>query len=205
MKVLVFGASGRTGALVVEKALAAGHSVSVFTHSGHPQPEGVQVFTGDAKDSKAVHRAVAGQDAAIDTIGGTAPYKSTDLESSSAQAIIEAMQAERVRRLVVISMMGVGDSVEQSPFWYENLLKPTFLRGAAPDKTAMESEVKSSGLDFVIARPPFLTDDPPTGRVQVVTGDTKAHKITRADLAAFLVDQLTHDLYLGQAVVVANS
>ena len=206
MKVIVFGAGGKTGALVVDRALAAGHSVTVFVHDTSQQPRaGVRVITGDAKDQAAVRNAISGQDAVIDTIGGKTPYKSTDLESAAAGNIIEAMQLESVRRLIVISMMGIGDSAEQTPFWYEHLLKPTFLHGATKDKTAMESEVSSSGLEFVIARPPMLTDDAATGSVKVVREGEKGHKITRADLAQFLVDQLSTDQHLGQAVVVVNS
>ncbi len=205
MKVVIFGAAGKTGSLVVEKALAAGHTVRAITHSAeHSFPQGVEVLTGDAKEAAFVRRAVAGQDAVIDAIGGTTPYKKTDLEGSAAQTIIDAMQAEHVRRLVVISMMGIGDSAEQAPFWYEHLLQPTFLRGTTPDKTAMEAEVQGSGLEFVIARPPLLTDDPAKGSVMVIPSGSKAHKITRENLAGFLVDQLTTDLYVGQAVVVAN-
>ena len=69
----------------------------------------------------------------------------------------------------------------------------------------MEATVQSSGLDFIIARPPILTEDPSTGSIKVITGDAKGHKITRADLAQFLVDNLTSHQYLGQAVVIANS
>jgi hypothetical protein len=115
------------------------------------------------------------------------------------------MQAQDVRQLVVVSMMGIGDSSEQAPFWYEHLLMPTFLRGSTKDKTAMEAEVQASGLEFVIARPPILTEDPATGAVMVVPKASKGHKITRNDLAQFLVDQLTGDEHLGQAVVIANS
>ena len=206
MNVIVFGASGKTGTLVVERALAAGHTVTVFVHDAtHQQPANVRIVTGDAQDPTAVRKAVSGQDAVIDTIGGKTPYKSTDLESAAAQNIIQAMQAEGVRRLVVISMMGIGDSADQAPFWYEHLLVPTFLHGSTKDKTAMESKVNASGLDFVIARPPLLTDDPATGSVKLVGEGSKGHKITRADLAQFLIDQLSTDRHLGHAVVVANS
>lgn len=206
MKVVVFGAGGKTGALVVERALAAGHSVTVFVRDeSKPQPAGVRVLAGDAGDEAAVRDAVRGQEAVIDALGGKTPYKETELESTAARHIVSAMQAEGVRRLLVISMMGVGDSGGQSPFWYEYLMQPTFLRGADKDKSALEAEVQGSGLEFVIARPPLLSDDSPTGSVQVVSGETKAHKITRADLAQWLVDQLTTDAYVGQAVVIANS
>lgn len=204
MNVVVFGAGGKTGRLVVEKATAAGHTVTAFVQE-QGQGSAVRTVVGDAGDPAAVRRGVAGQDAVIDTLGGKTPYKDTELERTAAHNIIEAMQSEKVRRLVVISMMGVGDSSEQAPFWYEHLLMPTFLRGSTKDKTAMEAAVDSSGLEFVIVRPPLLTEDPPTHSTTIIPAGAKGHKITRDDLAQFLVDQLTKSEYLGQAVVVANS
>jgi putative NADH-flavin reductase len=206
MKVVVFGASGKTGSLVVEKAVSAGHEVTAFVHdAAQYHRSGLRVVAGDAGDSAAVRKAITGQDAVIDTIGGKTPYKDTNLERTAAQNIVESMHSESVRRLVVVSMMGIGESKEQAPFWYEHLLMPTYLRGADKDKTAMESAVQSSGLDFVIARPPVLTEDPATGSFTIVPHSHKAHKITRADLAQFLIDQLTDSQHLGKAVTVANS
>ncbi|MDO7887488.1 NAD(P)-dependent oxidoreductase [Hymenobacter cheonanensis] len=207
MKILVVGAGGKSGQLVVERALAAGHSVTALVHdaASYKAPAGVQVVTGDATDAATVEKAVAGQQAVIDAIGGKTPYLATDLEQHTAKAIIDAMHRHGVRRLIAISVLGVGDSKEQAGFFYEHLLMPTFLRGAVPDKEAMEAEVKASGLDFVLVRPPFLTDSPATGQAHVVTDEDKAHKITRADLAQFMVDQLQSDTYLGQAVTVTNS
>lgn len=204
MNVLIFGASGKTGKLTVERALAAGHAVTVFLHTPGDQPAKVRVLTGDAADPEAVRNAVADQDAVIDSIGGKTPYKATDLETTAARNIVAAMQKERVRRLIVVSMMGIGNSLEQAPFWYHYLLMPTYLHGATQDKTAMEAAVTAGGLDFVIARPPVLSDDPAQGSYTIIPAPATAHKITRADLAQFLVDSLIQNQYLGQAVVVAN-
>ena len=206
MKVLIFGAAGKTGSLVVQKALAARHEVSVFVREGfHGANADIHVITGDAENEGEVRGALQGQEAVIDTIGGDAPYKSTELESKAAHNIIGAMQAEGAKRLVVVSMMGVGDSKQQAPFWYEHILLPLFLSGADKDKTAMEAEVKASGLEFVIARPPLLLDEPATQQVKVLKVAEKGHKITREDLAQFLVDQLGKTEWLGQAVTVVNS
>ena len=207
MKILVIGAAGRTGRAVVEKAAAAGHQVTAFVHgTDEYNVENVRVIEGDATDSAAIDAAVRGQDAVIDTIGGKTPYKTTTLESSAAAAIIKAMQQNGVRRLVVTSMLGEGESTANAPI-YERLLVATFLRGANKDKAAMESAVKASDLDWIILRPAMLNDDPATGNVQVFdpeSGD-KAHKITRADLAAFMIAQLSDDKHLHQAVTIANS
>jgi uncharacterized protein YbjT (DUF2867 family) len=186
MKVLVFGASGKTGGLVMKRALAMGHEVTVLVRDASKfNVLGVNVVAGDATKHDDVLRAVKGQDAVIDTIGGTTPYKTTQLESTSVRNMIEAMKAEGVRRLIVVSMMGLGESREQAPAWYRYLLMTTFLRGSTEDKGAMEELVKASGLDYVIARPPILKDGAATGSVKVLgTGET-GHAITRADLAIF--------------------
>jgi hypothetical protein len=60
-------------------------------------------------------------------------------------------------------------------------------------------------VEWVLVRPPILTDDAATGEIKVISKQEVAHKITRGDLARFLVDQLTSDAHLGQAVVIANS
>jgi putative NADH-flavin reductase len=163
------------------------------------------VTHGDVHDSAAVKRAMDGCEAVIDTLGGKTPFLKTDLESSAARVVLAAMKEVGAKRLVAISVLGAGDSGAQAPFWYEHLFLPTFLHGALPDKNEMEAEVKASGVDWVLVRPPILTDKEATGAVKVVTGSDIAHTITRADLAQFLVDQLGTDTYLGQAVVIANS
>lgn len=207
MKILVIGAGGRTGRAVVEQAVAAGHEVTAFVHKANEyNVTNVRVVEGNAADSAVMDAAVPGQDAVMDTIGGKTPYKETTLESSAASTIITAMQRNGVRRLVVSSMLGVGESKANAPI-FVRLLVATFLRGANKDKAAMESAVKSSGLDWVILRPAILTDDSATGNVRVFDAETggKAHKITRADLASFMLARISGSEYLYQAVTIANS
>ena len=209
MKVLVLGAGGKTGSAVVEKATAAGHEVTAFVQDpdSYQTPPGVQVVAGDATDRGSVGAAIAGHAAVIDTIGGKTPYKKgVSLERDAAVAVIGGMREHGTRRLVVTSMIGEGDS-DANATTFERLLLKTMMRGTTPDKAAMEDDVETSGLDWVIVRPAILNDDPPTGNVTVYdpsTGD-KAHKITRGDLAAFLVDQLAADTHVGRAVTIANS
>ena len=115
------------------------------------------------------------------------------------------MQLHGVRRLAVTSMVGEGDSAANTPF-YVKIALATFLRGATPDKANMESAVSGSELDWVITRPAVLTEKPATGDVRIFSAGNrdKAHSITRSDLAAFLVAQLTSDDNLRQAVTIAN-
>ncbi len=216
MNVLVIGAGGKTGKLVVERALAAGHQVTALVHADGEHkdgeqkdnerfPDAVNLIHGDARNPSRLDQVMTGQHAVIDTIGGHTPFLKTDLEASSAKVIVDVMKRNQVKRLIVISVLGVGESKDQAPGMYEHLLMPVYLRGALPDKAEMEATVEHSGLDFVIVRPPVLSDSGPTGDMYVVPPGKLAHKITRADLAQFLVDQLTSNTYLGQQVTVANS
>ncbi len=207
MKVLVIGAAGRTGKAVVERAIAAGHQVTAFVRdAGELDIGGVRVVEGDATNENAVESAIRDQDAVLDTVGGTTPYKQTTLETSVAKAVIVAMERNGVRRLVATSMLGVGESKANATF-YERLLVSTLLRGADKDKSAMEAEIKASALEWVVVRPAILTDDPASGRVRVFSEDDgeKAHKISREDLAAFMIDQLSSDEHLRRSVTIASS
>jgi putative NADH-flavin reductase len=207
MEVLVIGAAGKSGRAVVEQALAAGHDVTAFVHKteGYLPDSNVRVIEGDARDRSAMDSAMLGQDAVIDTIGGKLSFKTTTLEASAAATIIASMQSSGVRRLVVISVIGAGDVANTN--WYERLFLSTLLRSEMKDKAAMEAIVDASDLDWIIVRLPFLNDDPGTGNIHVFSAETGeiAHKLTRADLAAFMVAQLSSDEYLQKAVAVANS
>ena len=206
MKVLVVGAAGKTGRAVVEQAVKAGHDVTAFVHTdGGYDVAGVEVRAGDASDATVMEAAVTGQDAVIDTVGGKTPYRHTTLETSVAAAIVAAMQRHGVRRLIVASSVGVGDSMTNIPFPVKVVVR-TFLRGSTADKAGMESAVRGSGLDWVITRPAVLNEKPATGDVRVISGGGRdmAQAITRADLAAFLVAQLTSDEHLRKTVTLAN-
>ena len=208
MKVLVIGAAGKSGEALVTAALATGHEVTAFVHDAASYDRtGVRVVAGDVLDRAAVDAAVAGQDAVLDAIGGKTPYKETTLETSAARTVVDAMRRHGVPRLVVISVLGAGESRENAGFFYEHLFMPTFLRGAMKDKAGMEAEVEASDLDWTLVRPPVLTDGDATGDVKALPPETdeKAHKITRADLAAWMVAQLSSGQYSRQAVVVTNS
>ncbi len=212
MHITVIGAAGKSGAAVVQQALAAGHTVTAFVHhsEGYTPSGNVTVVEGDSTDLAAISAAITGSAAIVDCIGGTTPYKHTELERNTAGTVIQAVREAAIggqspARLVAISMIGIGDSMQQTPFWYEYLMMPTFLRGATPDKTAMEAEIKQSGIPFILVRPPLLTDAAATGIIKVLEPTETGHKITRADLAHFIVEQLTADTYLNQAVTVVNS
>ena len=207
MKILVIGATGKTGAAVVEQAVAAGHDVTAFVHdAGAYLREDVHVAEGDALDPDQVGKALVGQEAVIDTLGGSTPYAPTTLETDAARILVAAMKQHSVRRLLVVSALGIGDSRANASFVYGHLLMPTYLRGVMPDKAGMEAEVSSSDLDWTLVRAALLTDDEPSGSIRIYDAEdgNVAHKICRADLAAFLIRELPRTIFSRKAVTIAN-
>ncbi len=201
MKLVIFGATGGTGLEVVKQALAAGHAVTALARSpdklslGNPA---LTVVQGDVLDPSAVERVVAGVDAVICSLGNTANNPDF-VVSSGTQVIVDAMQMLAVRRLIVVSSIGVGDSKDQVPFFFKALMK-TVLKKAMQDKERQEQIVRASGLEWTIVRPGGLTDGPQTGVYKSGT-DPKitAGQVSRADVADFVLKQLTDATYLHKA------
>ena len=209
MKLLVIGAAGGTGAEVMKQAVAMGHEVTALVHSKEKyQPLAqVRVVEGDVLNPATLEKAMPGQDAVVDALGGHTPWKDTGLETEAARLVIGAMKKHGVGRLVVVSAIGVGATKDLVPGWYEKLVMPTFLRGAMKDKEQMEPEIEASGVAWTIVRPGHLVDGERTGQVRTFepgTGET-AHKITRADVAGFLLEALASGTYVGQAVNIASN
>lgn len=203
MRVIVFGATGKTGGHVLRNALDRGHEVTAFGRSVHrlePEPS-LGVFRGDVFDSAAVTEAVTGHDAAIVCLGSTGLRDATTLTIGT-KNIVDAAASAGVGRLLVVSAAGVGDSWSQIP-WSSRLMFRTMLRRIFDDHHAQEAVVQRSPANWTIVRSAVLTDKPATSTVSATTtGATK--RISRADLAGFLVDQLTDESYFRQAVSVTS-
>lgn len=204
MKVIVFGATGKTGQHVVCAALAQGHGVTAFGRSVDRidiDDSALETRKGDVFDTDSVTGAVAGHDAAIVCLGSTGLRDKTTLAVGTA-AVIEAMAAHDVQRLVVMSAAGVGDSWRQIPRT-SRLLFRTMLRNVFNDHQAQEAIVEQSPLDWTIVRAAVLKDDPATGHY-TATNTGPNTRITRADAATALVDQLHDTTYSHAAISVTN-
>ena len=201
MKVIVFGGTGTIGRLVVEQAAEQGHEVTLLTRNralvGPPDPR-VHVVEGDVFDARAIAPVIAGHDAVVVTLGGG---RKGGVRARGTAAIIEAMRATGVRRLVVQSLIGVGDSREQLNFFWKRLMFGLLLRGAFADHVEQERLTRASGLDWTIVRPGSFTDGPRTGSYRRGFGpqEKTSLKVSRADVAEFVVEQLTDDTWLRKA------
>ncbi len=207
MKILVFGASQGTGALCVKSALAKGHSVSAFSRTPakldltHPA---LTKVAGDFHDAASVRSAVAGQDAVIlcaspSSLG--AIKETPDYFSRGTKHCIDAMKAHGVKRLVILSAHGVGESLPAASWLQRTLLIGGLLKGFFRDHDVQERLTRESGLDFVLARPTRLTNGKAKGRyVRTAELIRVPATISRADVADFLVEACESTTWVGQGV-----
>lgn len=191
MRIAVYGATGATGRLVVGEALRQRHGAWAFTRRreswllGRP---GLLPVLGELTDSEAVTRSLAARDAVIVTLGHREDSP-PDLMEKAVTRILEGMQLHRVKRIVYLSALGVGDSRDRLNV-YGRLMGPLFYARAHRDHERAEQLIRSSGLDWTIVRPPRLTDGPALGYQVNPAQLPFAASLPRADLARFLVDQL---------------
>jgi putative NADH-flavin reductase len=208
-RVLVLGAAGGTGRQVVEQAVGMGLAVTalVRTSAKVPPPDrSVRVVTGDIRIDPAIVRAAFGsQDAVISALGVGQSFKSAGLIAQAASLIVAAMREHGVRRLVFTSAFGVGQTWQDTPF-IPRLFVKTLLRDVYADKTAGEEVIKNSGLDWTIVYPAGLTNGPRTGSARV--GERLSlsgfPRVSRADVAAVLLQQLNDPRFLGKGILVAD-
>ena len=208
MKLLVVGASKGTGALCVKSALARGHSVSAFARTPSKLDlthERLVKVTGDFHDAASVSSAMPGHDAVIVTasISSLSELKTKpDYFSRGTKLCIDAMKEHGVRRLVVLSAHGAGDSVAASGWFLRTFVIGMILKRAFADHDVQEHLTKDSGLEYVIARPTRLTDGPARGKYARVVDPAGPvpSSISRADVADFLVQACDSGEFVGRAV-----
>lgn len=199
MKLLIFGSTGSIGRLLIKQALVQGHTVTAFTRDPAKleiNHANLRVAQGDVMDFASVERAVQGQDKVLCSIG--AGRKGT-IRSEGTRNIVHAMENAGVRRLVCQSTLGVGDSRGNLNFFWKYILFGFFLRQAYADHVSQENYVKQSHLDWTIVRPAAFTDGDRTGQYRhgfSATDKKTTLKIARADVADFMLKQLTDDTYL---------
>lgn len=203
MKLVIFGATGTVGCKVVTQALEEGHQVTAF--SRHPEKlnlrqENLQLFAGDVMDVATVEEAIQGQDAVVCVLG-SGKKLSGNVRSEGTRNIIQAMEKTGVRRLICQSTLGAGDSWSNLDFYWKYVMFGFLLRKVFADHLLQERLVEQSQLDWTIVRPSAFIDGDRTGKYRHgFAGDEKITNLTisRADVADFIVQQLTNTLYIGK-------
>lgn len=208
MRLAVFGATGGTGQHLVRQALAAGHHVTAVVrdparlrHADHPRLEPV---VADVMNPESIRPVVTGQDAVVSALG---PRARTDASvcADGARAIITAMRAANIRRLIVVTASGHVIDAGDGPAT-RLLVKPLlrrYLRQGFADFGRTEQAIGESGLDWTIMRPPRLTDG--RRRLYRTAVDRNVRggiTIARADLAHAMLAALDDPATAGHTIAV---
>ena len=203
MKLVIFGSTGGTGREVVKQALEEGHTVTAFARNPgklNLQHANLYVMQGDVMDSSSVEKAMAGQDAVVCLLGAGNNLTST-IRSQGTQQIIQAMEKSGVKRFICQSTLGAGDSWENLNFFWKYIMFGFLLRKPFADHQKQETYVKASSLDWTIIRPGAFVEGTRTGNYRhgfPGTDKTSKLEISRADVADFILKQLTDNTYLGK-------
>ena len=208
MKLAIFGATGRTGTPLVQQALEAGHSVVALVRVPTKltvQHEHLSVVQGDAMNAADVEKAIQGTDAVLSVLGQS-KNSPRDLQTVSTRNIVAAMQKCQVKRLVSLTGAGV-DAPEDKPGFSNHLIKfalQTLSGHVLKDGQQHAAVITASGLDWVIVRGPMLTAGPHTGKYRVGwVGVNTSARIARADVADFILKQVSDDTYVHHMPMVS--
>jgi len=209
MNLLVVGSTGPLGREFIAQAMDAGHVVRALARnpSALKLAPGMDVVRGDVFDQPSLDAAARGQDAAVVILG--LPFstlrKPTNVFSQGTRNLIAALRPAGVRRLIVVSSFGVGDSRRNARL-HERLFFSLALRGAYADKVLQEQAVRESGFDYTIVRPARLTMGKGAGRYTAVVGPGSIPSpVARADVARFILDALRAHEYVGKTVSLGRA
>lgn len=217
LNALVVGATGGTGRAVTDKLLHDGHKVTAFSRSADQLANSSNRFTavnGDVMDSIQLERAMHGQDVVIVTLGiSENPFRvrfwgpqrtPANVRSAGTRNVIAAMKKEGVRRLVVQSSYGIGETRGLLRF-ADQLFFGLVLKPQIEDTELQERVVRDSGLDWTIARPVHLndrnSDDMP---FLSTTGETRVMQVARKSVASVLSSFVREPSFIGQSVSISG-
>ena len=211
MKILLLGANGAVGQLALGELLKANHEIKALVRNASTMPTKHPLLTveqGDPTNAAHLEWLLAGQDAVLSTLG-VRKNKRTTVRTDVARNLVAGMKKHGVRKLVWLDGAGVGSSkqfVQRSSFFFGRIIMPIFLNYMYEDAAVADSFIEESGCDWVIVRPMSFTNSAKTGNITVITDMSLTVKlslrIARADVAAFLVEQLIKDDYVGQMPLI---
>jgi uncharacterized protein YbjT (DUF2867 family) len=209
MKIVLLGASGATGRLVIEQALARGDEVVAYLRKpqGVSSKPGLKLIVGELSDAVGVNDAISGADAVLVCLG-TFKKKPVDLMQNNLPLIIRAMKEVNVLRLVLLSAYGVGESARTAGF-FARIVYKTMVPSVYRDKELSEALLPDSGLKWTLVYPVGLSSGPradsvevrPMALVQKVSG---LPRVARADVARVMLDAARDEQTIGDTLLVSS-
>jgi len=211
MKIAIFGASGATGLLLTERCLAANFEVTALLRSPQKFPlhERVTVVEGSAFDPIAIRKTIAGADVVLSALGARSLGKEDVLERAI-PLIVAAMQETGVRRIIALGSVGAEDtSLDKQPAWrrwfVQKIVYNTFLKWPVASQRAQLAALSASGLDWTMVMPPMLLNSPGHGtfRIDGEALPRYGSRISRSDVADFMMKQIGDSQWIGKGVYIA--
>lgn len=205
MKVIVFGATGSIGKHLISQALEQGHEVTAFCRNilklENLKHQNLKLAQGDVSNTSDVSAAVKSQDVIIIALGSGNNRKSV-VRSIGTKNIIAAMKTHQVNRVICQSTLGTYESNQNLNFFWKHIMFGWYLKQIFQDHELQEKYVQESSLDWTIVRPGAFTDGEKTESYShgfSPTDKTLKLKISRADVADFILKQLGDLSYLHQS------
>jgi len=221
MNLTIVAATGGIGLQLLEQAVDAGQKITAIVRNPQRLSREVRTFVADLAnpDSATLRSAIMGADAVLSGLGARSAAD-TGVATRGTQAIVQAMSAVGVKRIIVVSAAPIGtvpSPAQPHPpkydpgdgFFMRHLLAPltkAALREHYADLATMEDVLRESDADWTIVRPPRLTDGPLTGRYRIANGQNlrRGLSISRADVAHFMLRALGQPEMIRQVIGVAN-
>ena len=208
MKLIIFGATGTVGIQLLKQALQQGYEVTAFTRSPEKleslSQTNLRIFKGDLLNPKDVESAMQNHGAVLCAIGDG---NKGNVRATGTKNIITAMQRKGIKRLICQTTLGLGESQGNLNFFWKHIMFGLLLKKAFQDHQLQEHYLVDSNLEFTIVRPSAFTDGEVTRTYKIgFDGNYKklSLKISRADVADFMLQQLGNQAYLKAAVSISN-
>jgi len=213
MNIAIFGANGATGRLLTSRSLTSGHSVTALVRNPavFPFRDRVRVVEGSAFDLSAVSRTLEGADAVFSALGAHSPIRNENVLPRAMPLIVKAMQQAHLQRIIVLGSAGARpDSLSKQPAWrrwiVQKIVYTLFLKWPVYEQVEQYRILSESDLDWTMVMPPMLTNGPATG-VYRVDGDAlpvNGNRLSRADVADFMMQQLTSSQWIRKGVYISD-
>jgi uncharacterized protein YbjT (DUF2867 family) len=215
MKILLLGATGRTGIHIIQEAIKRGYKISAIARNPEKLKDyEIDITRGTPYDYKTVEKAIKGCEAVINTLNVSrksdnpwAPLAAPkDLISRSASNAVKAMEKAGIKRFVALSTIGAGRSWKKTPVILKFIVSISNLRHAFLDHGKQEQILENSAMDYTICRAPMLSAEiNNSGAVATPEGEKPASRfLSRNSAAEFFLDIIENNEYIRQAVSLSN-
>jgi putative NADH-flavin reductase len=196
MKVLILGATGATGLKLIERALTVGHQVTAYVRNPDKLENfknKITIIHGELTEEQKLIESIAGHDAVLSVLGYRTFKEKSMFISKTMALTIKGMEQHKVSRILYLSSSGIGGKDSMSNPLVRFLLKLFGLINPFKDHFQTEKLLKQSNLNWTITRPGRLTDGEALERYREQEELKGFIKISRADVAHFIIAALTND------------